>query len=72
MTTAEDQPIPVGTRVRLKGTREAGVVIHHWHDKELDCFDYYIAFFGKRFTKGKPARIPYVLRYLGSSLDIVD
>ena len=47
---------------------ECGIVVHYWYDEEMNCFDYYVAFFGDTFLEGKPDKIPYVLRYLESSL----
>ena len=60
--------IPVGTRVRLS-TGEVGIVIHTWTDAEMECDDCYVAFFGDSFPVGKPDCIPYVLRYLATSLE---
>jgi hypothetical protein len=57
-----------GDRVALVSTGERGIVIHTWHAEEIGGEDCYVAFFGKAFPKGKPRRIPYVLRYAASSL----
>jgi len=66
----------VGDRVQLllsEGSKkEKGIVVHYWYDDEMDCFDYYVAFFGTAFPEGKPDRIPYVLRYLETSLEKAD
>ena len=61
--------IPVGTKVRLPSTGEVGIVIHTWLDAEMQCADCYVAFFGQSFPAGKPDEIPYVLRYLATSLE---
>jgi hypothetical protein len=55
-----------GSKTRL--SKEIGVIVCRWFDKELDGNDYYIAFFGSRKPKGKPKKIPYVLRYAETSL----
>lgn len=47
---------------------EKGVVVHHWYNYEMQCFDYYIAFFGHCFPLDEPDGTPYVLRYAESSL----
>lgn len=62
--------IPVGTQVRLPSTGEVGIVIHTWPDAEMRCDDCYVAFFGQSFPAGKPDEIPYVLRYLATTLEI--
>lgn len=55
-----------GSRTRL--SREVGVVVCRWFDKDLRGNDYYVAFFGSRKPKAKPKEIPYVLRYAETSL----
>ncbi|MBU2709267.1 hypothetical protein KCM76_24945 [Zooshikella marina] len=61
-------PFEVGTKVKLISTGEVGVVIHVWKNRELDVFDYHVAFYGAKFPESEPAELPYVLRYLESSL----
>jgi hypothetical protein len=60
---------PVGTKVIHRGTGEIGIVIHTWPEEEMQCDDCYVAFFGYSFPVGKPDEIPYVLRYLATSLE---
>ena len=64
--------LDVGTRVRLTSTGEVGVVIHGWWDQDIQMLDYYIAFFGTEFPEGKPDQIPYVLRYAGMGLELIE
>jgi hypothetical protein len=60
-----------GTRVRHPGTGEVGIVVHSWHDQDIDAEDNYIAFFGREFPDAEPDRIPYILRYATVGLEIV-
>jgi hypothetical protein len=66
-----DMNIQIGQRVRHISTGEVGIVVHVWIDPETDAEDAYVAFFGRDFPAGKPAEIPYVLRYFTSSLEPV-
>jgi hypothetical protein len=61
-----------GERVILRLSSECGVVICAWEDTDIGELDYYVAFFGERFPKDgkKPARMPYVLRYSATSLEL--
>ncbi|MBV1689678.1 hypothetical protein KRR38_18810 [Novosphingobium sp. G106] len=67
----EDRYIAPGTKVRRDAvwnddehpTSEFGIVVHCWFDDEMGMFDCYIAFFGQVFPEGKPAEMPYILRY---------
>jgi len=68
----EESNLHVGTKVRLESTGEVGVVIHTWHNAELGDLDCYVAFFGMSYPSGEPKQLPYVLRYLASSLRAVD
>ena len=61
-----------GQHVKLRATGEVGVVVHAWLHDELGEIDVYVAFFGSNFPVGEPLDPPYVLRYLESSLDVVD
>lgn len=61
-----------GSKVKLVSTGEVGVVVHSWENEELCAIDYHVAFYGAEFPAGKPKEPPYVLRYLGSSLESVD
>ena len=63
--------IQIGQRVRHLGTGEVGIVVHLWVDPETGAEDAYVAFFGQNFPMGKPAEVPYVLRYFLSSLEPV-
>ena len=58
----------VGDRVQLTSSGERGVVIHTWHNDELDVQDCYVAFFGEQIPSGEPAEKPYILRYSSVSL----
>jgi len=60
-----------GTKVKLMGSDEVGVVVCGWEDPH-GGYDYYIAFFGDSFPKGSPDTKPYVLRYFETSLEIVN
>lgn len=68
--------LPSGTRVRLdaaeEGISEYGVVVHCWLNDDVHAYDCYIAFFGNQMPTGKPNKIPYVLRYLSTSLTVLD
>ena len=50
---------------------EVGIIVHAWLDQELSAIDCYVAFFGETWPapNEKPKEIPYVLRYLLSSLE---
>jgi hypothetical protein len=65
-----------GTSVRLDGgddsQPEYGVVVHCWLNEEIDAHDCYVAFFGDALPSGKPNKIPYILRYLSTSLRVLD
>lgn len=73
--------IPPGTPVRLDNVvnceddsvhSEYGVVVHCWFEEEIDGWDCYITFFGKKPpTTGKPDELPYVLRYSAQSLEVL-
>lgn len=67
--------LPVGTKVLLEGgeegLREFGIVVHCWKNEEIGAYDCYVAFFGDEFPSGPPKQIPYVLRYLATSLKVV-
>jgi hypothetical protein len=66
------EQLSVGSKVRLIGTGEVGIIIHTWHDEFLDTTDCYVAFYGHDFPDGRPVEKPYVLRYLISSLEAVE
>ena len=61
----------VGAKVRSMATGEVGIVIHSWFNEKLDSQDNYVAFFGTVYPQGEPRDIPYVLRYLSDSLEVV-
>ena len=61
-----------GIKVRLVSTGEVGVVVHTWKDEIMDSIDCHVAFYGNNFPQGKPKEPPYVLRYLESSLEVID
>jgi hypothetical protein len=63
-----------GDRVRYRGSDEAehGVVVHTWTDDATAATDCHVAFYGTTFPEGRPRSKPYVLRYLASSLEVVD
>jgi hypothetical protein len=65
-----------GTKVRLdgqdKGGPEYGVVVHCWHDTDIDAYDCYVAFFGSSYPTAKPSEKPNVLRYATTSLNVVE
>jgi hypothetical protein len=67
---------PPGTAVRYdglqKGGPEYGVVVHCWFEDEIGAYDCYVAFFGNELPTRKPAEKPYILRYLSTSLNVVD
>ena len=76
----EDRYLRPGTKVRLdslvndndEATPEFGVVVHCWEEPEIGFHDCYVAFFGDAFPAGKPAEMPYVLRYAAISLITVE
>ncbi len=63
--------IEPGIRVKQRDTGECGVIVYSWYNNELEAEDYYVAFFGDSFPKGKPEDTPYVLRYAASSLEVI-
>ncbi len=68
--------IVVGKMVKLScpdKDDEYGIVISTWHDKELDCKDCYVAFWGKDIPDFETAEKvkPYILRYAAISLQSV-
>ena len=68
--------LPPGTPVRNDGLDEGGpeygVVVHCWLEQEIDGYDCYVAFFGNEPPTGKPAKMPYILRYPTISLTVVN
>jgi hypothetical protein len=66
--------LPAGTKVRYDGTGEPefGIVVHCWMNDEVAAYDCYVAFFGSEFPSGRPASIPYVLRYFTTSVNVVE
>jgi len=62
-----DTELQIGQKVKLKSTKEVGIVTWLWKDEHGDT-DAYVAFFGKKFPRGVPKEKPYVLRYYASSL----
>ena len=65
----------IGDKVQLvteENPREVGIVVNYWFDNDMRCFDYHVAFFGENFPEGKPKEVPYILRYLETSLDVFD
>jgi hypothetical protein len=59
-----------GDTVRLKGSREVGVVVHTWWDRIVgqDCW---VAFFGLELPGPSEGEKPYVLRYSAHSLKLI-
>lgn len=70
MGNNSNSELRIGARVRLRASGEAGIVVWLWEDDGMT--DAYVAFFGNDFPRGKPASVPYVLRYAATSLDLVD
>ena len=66
--------LAAGTRVTYNGTGkpEYGVIVHCWHNWEIDAYDCYVAFFGDAIPDAMPAEKPYVLRYAATSLTVLD
>jgi hypothetical protein len=52
------------------GFKEYGIVVHGWRD-DTGIEDYYVAFFGREIPTGRPSDKPAILRFYGSSLDLV-
>lgn len=71
-TVAMAEALEIGTKVRFADSGEVGIVVWTWHDEFLDTQDCYVAFVGTEFPTGKPLEPPYVLRYLASSLEVVE
>lgn len=78
MTPEEhEKHIVVGQKVKLSSPEkedEYGIVISTWHNRELECKDCYVAFWGNSvpdFDLGEKIK-PYVLRYAASSLQPVN
>jgi hypothetical protein len=73
--TQSNAYIAPGTKVQLgadeNGDVERGLVVSCWLEPS-GFFDCYVAFSGKEFPEGKPAEVPYVLRYAAVSLKIID
>ena len=65
--------LAAGTMVRYDGGEapEYGVVVHCWHNPEIDALDCYVAFFGSEPPTGIPAEKPYILRYAAASLTVL-
>jgi hypothetical protein len=75
-TDSQDRYLPAGTRVRLalgsdRGP-EYGIIVHCWMNEEVRSYDCYVAFFGANFPDGKPSEPPYLLRYLSTSLVVIE
>jgi hypothetical protein len=70
--------LKIGDRVRLRATRECGIVLLVWTNEHGDR-DCYVAFYGKSFPKRammlrrqkRDPKRPYMLRYYDSSLERV-
>jgi hypothetical protein len=68
--------INIGDMVRLRSTRECGIVLLVWVNERGDR-DCYVAFYGKSFPKRamilrrrkRDPKRPYVLRYYDTSLE---
>lgn len=63
----------VGTPVTLTSTGEVGMVVHSWVNHDMQCLEYYVAFFGDQYPVAlhKPKEKPYILRYLETSLEVI-
>ena len=72
----QDRYLPPGVRVRYDGRQdgsaEFGIVVHCWHDAQIDGYDCYVAFFGESLPDGKPDQKPYILRYAATSLLLLE
>lgn len=66
-----DEYIEPGTKVKLTGTGEYGIVVHCWYSQEIHDFDCYIAFSGTSFPDRQTQFKPYILRYAAASLEIL-
>ena len=66
--------LAAGTTVRYDGGAgpEYGVVVHCWHNPDIDAADCYVAFFGREVPTGSPTEKPYVLKYAADSLTVVE
>jgi len=68
--------LPPSTPVRHDGLDEGGpeygVIVYCWLNSETDAYDCYVAFFGDQQSTGKLTKKPYVLRYLSTSLTVLD
>ncbi len=62
-------PLTLGQRVRLSTTGELGVVVWLWHNEQINAQEAYVAFVGSHWPTAAPSDIPYVLRYMASSLE---
>lgn len=73
-----DRYLAPGTRVCLEHRQndeispEYGVVVHCWHDDQLQGYDCYVAFFGDGFPPTMPPEKPYILRYSASTLATIE
>jgi hypothetical protein len=75
--TQENRFLKPGTRVRLAiklagdgmVTPQSGIVIHCWLDKDANCFQSYVAFFGDKLPRGKPSNEPYIVQHKAISLE---
>lgn len=67
----KERLLPPGTKVYrqdLEGGREYGYIVYGYWDDFLKTYDYYVGFVGFRGFPKKTSPMPYVLRYLSSSL----
>jgi hypothetical protein len=69
---SSNRELVIGHRVRLIPTGEVGIVVWIWPSEEADFNDTYVTFFGQEFPSSAPHRIPYVLRYAETSLELLD
>jgi len=61
-----------GTRVKLRSTKEYGIVVHCWYSDEIFDFDCYVAFYGTSFLDPETECRPYILRYAAVSLEVLE
>ena len=73
-----DRYLPPGTRVTYDGlvgeagAVECGTVVDCWRDEMLQAWDCRVAFYGPGWPADPDGAETYTLRYLATSLEVVD
>lgn len=49
-----------------------GTVLHSWLDEDIGAHGCYVTVFDDKQPMGKPVQKPYILRYVSTSLTVID